>query len=173
MWVIADSIAIVQWHNGWHLTFVEIWYHYLCFANGKTGSLRSGDMPRWIRLEAWTVNHHAQCHSVHKGCSIMPKGQGRANMISIPGCVQHGMPNTADHKDPTGSRKHPPSAAFIHPLVEHPEVTCTLPDPQLDQSSYKSWHRSEVDTTKAGAPEGKQSIRSAENPPSQGNNPHI
>lgn len=133
MWVIADSVAIVQWHNGWHLTFVEIWYHYLCFANGKTGSLRSGDMPRWIRLKAWTINHHAHCHSVHEGCSIMPKGQGRANMISIPDCIQHGMPTTADYKDPTGSRKHPPSAAFVHPLVEHPEVTGTLPDPQLDQ----------------------------------------
>lgn len=169
MWVTADSIAIVQWHNGWHLRFVEIWYHYLCFGNGKTGSLRSGDMLRWITLKARTLNHQAHCHRVHKGRSITQKAKEGLTWSPSQACVQHGIPNTDDHKDPPGSRRHPPAAAFIHPLVEHPKVT----DPQLDHLSYESWHCREVSTTKAGAPEGKQSIQSAENPPSKANNPHI
>lgn len=163
MWVTADSIAIV--HNGIMDDILDLLkYGIIIFA------LQMGKQALWGQVTCsgeshWRlapVNHQAHCHRVHKGRSITPKGQGRADMISIPGRVQHGIPNTDDHKDPPGSRRHPPAAAFIHPLVEHPTDRSSARSPSFLRGAG---HCREVSTTKAGAPEGKQSIQSAENPP--------
>lgn len=74
---------------------------------------------------------------------------------------------TKTHPGPEGT--HPSSSIHLSISGASQGDRSSARSPSFTQS----WHCREVSTTKAGALEGKQSIQSAENPPSKAKNPHI